>query len=214
MSLQTQQTRTPTAEQAGILAETARAEEDIYRAGAYNLLASLLRAPPAPQLLAHVAQLSVVNKHGDELALTMNMLGLAAQETSPEQIDDEFHALFIGIGRGELVPYGSWYMTGFLQEKPLALLRDDLAQMGFERQDATHEPEDHVAALCEVMAMLINDDATLHVQNRFYAAHIGPWLNRFFTDLSQAKNAVFYRAVGRFGNAFIDFEQNYLTMKN
>ena len=211
MSLQTQNTTTATT--LGNWDEAPHADEQSYRAGAYNLLANLLRATPEQPVLAQLAELAAVNTQQDELALAMSMLGLAAQGSSLEQLDDEYHALFIGLGRGELVPYGSWYLTGFLQEKPLALLRDDLALLGFERREATHEPEDHAAALCEVMAMLINDDTPQETQERFFSLHLAPWLGRFFSDLSQAKHAVFYRAVGRFGNAFIDLEQSYLAMK-
>jgi len=190
----------------------ATGEEQHYRAGAYGLLAALLRCPPEQALLDHVAELADVEQTNDELSLAMSMLGLAAKDSSPESIDTEYHALFIGMGRGELVPFGSWYLTGFLMEKPLAVLRDDLALLGFERHSDTHEPEDHVAALSEVMAMLISDGQDLSCQADFFAAHIAPWFDRFFTDLSTAKNAVFYRAVGRFGRAFVEFERDYLSM--
>ncbi len=110
------------------------------------------------------------------------------------------------------MPFASWYQTGFLMEKPLAVLREDLAALGFERQSDTHEPEDHVAALCEVMAILISDGQDLSRQAEFFNAHLAPWLDHFFSDLSTAKNAVFYRAVGRLGRAFIEFERNYLSM--
>jgi TorA maturation chaperone TorD len=189
------------------------AEEQRYRAGAYSLLASLLRTIPEQSTLEQVTQLASLNEQQDELSLAMHMLGLAAQGSSSQQLDDEFHALFIGLGRGELVPYGSWYLTGFLMEKPLAILRDDLATLGYERQNDIHEPEDHVAALCEVMTMLINDGKPLLTQQTFFEAHLATWLERFFTDLSEAKHAVFYRAVGRFGKAFIELEQQYLAMK-
>lgn len=212
MSLQTQTNPTKAA-QTNNWGESQRAEEQTYRAGAYNLLANLLRATPEPSVLTQLSQLAAINREQDELALAMCMLGLAARDSTLDQLDDEYHALFIGLGRGELVPYGSWYLTGFLQEKPLALLRADLARLGFERQDATHEPEDHIAALCEVMAMLINDDTALDIQSRFFESHLGPWQSRFFTDLSQAKHAVFYRAVGRFGYAFMELEQSYLNME-
>ncbi|NNF95509.1 MAG: molecular chaperone [Halobacteria archaeon] len=190
----------------------ATTEEQQYRAGAYGLLAALLRSPPEQALLDHVAELAAIGQTNDELALAMSMLGLAAKDSSPESLDAEYHALFIGLGRGELVPFGSWYLTGFLMEKPLAVLRDDLAMLGFERHSDTHEPEDHVAALSEVMAMLISDGQDLSHQANFFAAHLAPWVDRFFTDLSTAKNAVFYRAVGRFGTAFVEFERDYLSM--
>ena len=187
-------------------------EEQHYRAGAYSLLAALLRNSPEQALLGHVAELAAIGQSSDELSLAMSMLGLAANDSSPESINDEFHVLFIGLGRGELVPFGSWYQTGFLMEKPLAVLREDLAVLGFERQNTTHEPEDHVAALCEVMAMLISDGQVLPRQADFFNAHLDAWIDQFFNDLSTAKNAVFYRAVGRLGTAFIEFERSYLSM--
>jgi len=205
-------TATSSAAQLPFPESEATAEEQQYRAGAYGLLAALLRCPAEQELLDHVAELAAIEQTNDALSLAMSMLGLAAKDSSPETIDAEYHALFVGLGRGELVPFGSWYLTGFLMEKPLAVLRDDLAMLGFERLSDTHEPEDHVAALSEVMAMLISDGQDLSRQAEFFAAHLAPWFDRFFTDLSTAKTAVFYRAVGRFGTAFVEFERNYLSM--
>ena len=186
--------------------------EHQYRAGAYSLLATLLRQPPQQEVLNTVTGLADVIEEKDDFAIAMSMLGLSARTATPMELDDEFHALFIGLGRGELVPYGSWYLTGFLMEKPLGVLRDDLATMGFERNDGTCEPEDHVAALCEVMVMLINEGRNLDQQANFFDAHMSPWLGQFFSDLSEAKSAVFYRAVARFGQAFFNFEKKYLSM--
>lgn len=189
------------------------AEEQVYRAGAYRMLAALLGDVPREDVLTQVGALADIQTEHDELALAMSMLGLAARDRSPQQIDDEYHNLFIGLGRGELVPYASWYLTGFLMEKPLALLRGDLAALGFERNTDIHEPEDHVAALCEVMAMLISEDKPLQTQTEFFQAHMANWVDRFYYDLSLAKQAVFYRAVGRFGTAFFELERDYLAMK-
>lgn len=187
-------------------------EEQHYRAAAYSLLAALLRASPDARLLQQVAGFSAVDAAADELGISMSMLGLAASTSRVPQVDDEFHDLFIGLGRGELVPYGSWYLTGFLMEKPLSRLRDDLALLGFERSDDAREPEDHVAALCEVMGMLIIEDGDESRQRAFFEAHIGSWFERFFGDLSEARAAVFYKAVGRFGAMFTALEQRYLNM--
>lgn len=187
--------------------------ENQYRAGAYSMLAALLRQPPRQDVLNVVTGLADGVEQKDDFAVAMSMLGLAARAATPAELDDEFHALFIGLGRGELVPYGSWYLTGFLMEKPLGVLRDDLASMGFARNDSTCEPEDHVAALSEVMALLIDEGRSLSEQTRFFDAHMSAWVGRFFTDLSQAKSAVFYRAVARFGKAYFDFEKQYLAMR-
>ena len=187
-------------------------EEQQCRVGAYGMLAQLLRNSPDQQILDQVAVFAELSSKADELALAMSMLGLSATTSRSETVDDEFHDLFIGMGRGELVPYGSWYQTGFLMERPLGRLRTDLNALGFQRQDGVTEPEDHVAALCEVMAMLIQEDQSLQIQSQFFETHLASWLSRFFTDLSEAKSATFYRAVGRFGKAFIALEKRYLNM--
>ena len=189
-----------------------KSEEQTYRSGAYSMLARLLRSPPDIQVMQQVAGFAKVESKQDEMTLAMSMLGLAASTSDPETVDDEFHALFIGIGRGELVPYGSWYLTGYLMERPLGRLRDDLAALGFQRQDGVTEPEDHVAALCEVMAVLIDDGSPVETQSHFFERHLADWMEHFFTDLSESGSAVFYKAVGRFGAAFAGLEKRYLRM--
>lgn len=188
-------------------------QEQQYRAAAYGMLAALLRDVPDAALLDQVAKFVEVDEGGDEMALSMSLLGLAAKRRSIESINDEYHALFIGIGRGELVPYGSFYLTGFLMEKPLGDLRDDLDRLGFEREVEVHEPEDHVAALCEVMAMLIQDGSSIDTQRGFFTTHINSWFQQFFTEMSAASNAVFYKAVSRFGAAFLQIEKRYLSVE-
>jgi len=188
-------------------------QEQQYRASAYSILAALLRQVPTSAVLEHVANFSDIAVDEDELLLSMSMLGLAAKSSELSAVDDEYHDLFIGLGRGELVPYGSWYLTGYLMEKPLSVLRDDLKILGFERDESVVEPEDHVAALCEVMSLLISDDdVTLETQTLFFEKHMSPWIDRFFNDLSEAKSAVFYRSVGRFGAAFLNLEKQYLLV--
>jgi TorA maturation chaperone TorD len=128
-------------------------------------------------------------------------------------VDDEFHDLFIGLGRGELMPYASWYLTGFLMERNLGLLRDDLARLGIERDPSVVEPEDHMAALCEVMLLLIREGRDFEEQARFFDRHLARWCGAFFADLSGAKSAIFYRNLGRFGTAFFQLEQRYFSMQ-
>ena len=188
--------------------------EQQYRAAAYSILATLLRGIPTSEALEQISEFAKVQVEEDELLLSMSSLGLAAQSTQIAAIDDEYHLLFVGLGRGELVPYGSWYLTGFLMEQPLSILRDDLRLLGYERDESVVEPEDHVAALCEIMTMLISDNPANadESQQIFFEKHIAPWMERFFDDLSKAESAVFYRAVGRFGLAFLNFEKQYLLV--
>jgi TorA maturation chaperone TorD len=187
--------------------------EDAARAGLYGLLAALLRDVPEAPLLDRVAGLDAAAGR-DAFALAWEGLRLAAGHVTPAEADDEYHRLFIGLGRGDLVPYGSWYQTGFLMELPLGALRRDLAALGFERAPGVHEPEDHVAALCEVMAQLALDpDMPVERQRAFFRAHIGPWIRRFCRDLEAVPAAPLYGAVGRLAGAFFEVETRYLEMQ-
>ena len=189
--------------------------EEQLRSGTYSLLAALLRSPPDEALINRLQGI-VVDQQAetmDAMAKAWTGLKQAAQQADLAALDDEYHTLFIGLGRGELVPYGSWYLTGFLMEKPLGDLRRDLAQIGYERQENVREPEDHVAALCEVMALLITDnDVPLGRQRKFFADHIAEWIETFFMDLEKAHAAQFYKAVGPVGYEFIRLEKQYLSM--
>jgi TorA maturation chaperone TorD len=188
------------------------ARDQLHRAGAYSYLAALVRAEPTAELLQQVSQFADIESDAGDMEAAMATLGKAAQTCTEAEIRDEFFQLFIGMGRGELVPYGSWYQTGFLMEKPLGDLRDDLKQLGFERDSSIHEPEDHVAALWEVMAMLIEEGRNLDTQRHFFETHLGGWIDRFNQDLESAGSAKFYKAVARFAVAFTDFEHSYMGM--
>jgi TorA maturation chaperone TorD len=185
-------------------------EDQQARAGVYSLLGALLAAPPDNRLLDALRNLP---PGAGLLAPAWEQLRQAARQARPERLQDEYHALFIGLGRGELAPYGSWYLTGFLMEKPLAQLRADLRRMGFARQEGVAEPEDHAAAVCEVMAMTITENRlTFQEQSAFFSTHLGSWLPRFFQDLEQAESADFYRAVGGLGTRLMAVEQAYFAM--
>ncbi|HSH43998.1 MAG TPA: molecular chaperone TorD family protein [Arenicellales bacterium] len=188
--------------------------EDELRAHAYGLLGSLLARVPDQELLERLMSIEVDEDGFDQtMVAAWKTLAMAAGRTTREAVDDEYHALFIGIGRGELVPYGSWYQTGFLMERPLAQLRQDLKSLGFERREGVKEPEDHAGALMETMCMMILDtDIGIHEEKRFFERHLEPWIGRFFEDLQNARSANFYSAVGVLGKQFVDVEKQYLAM--
>ena len=192
-------------------------DEQRYRASAYALLAGLLRAAPDQTLLDYVSGLSpegddLTEADADELGLAMSSLAAASRGRDLALLEQEYNNLFIGVGKGEVVPYGSWYLTGFLMEQPLSDLRDDLRALGFERSDDTHEPEDHVAAIFEIFSGMIIDASSLSAQQVFFKTHMQPWLERFFADLGKARSADFYRDVAQFGAAFLKLESAYLSM--
>ena len=151
-----------------------------------------------------------------ELGEAFSVLSNAAAAMNPKLVSEEYHELFIGLTRGQLLPYGSYYLTGFLHEKPLAALRTDLVGLGVARAVDVSEPEDHAAALCEVMAGLIDGAYGLPqpvaVQRRFFDAHMAPWLGRLFADLAGAEAAGFYVAVGQLGRRFMEIERAAFAM--
>lgn len=191
-------------------------QAQLMRASVYELLGSLLASEPSESTLQKLRDIGDVDASEGRIAMGWELLKQAAGRTQIELVHEEYFALFIGVGRGELVPFGSWYITGFLMEKPLAVLRSDLQQLGIERQDGVRESEDHVAALCDAMGLIIrnSDEISLSQQQRFFADHLAPWVQQFFSDMQNAKAAHFYRSVGFFGESFFDFEQQLLQMQS
>ena len=186
-------------------------DEDSVRANAYGLLGALLAGPPRQEIFELLAGIDPPSDDG--LGAAWGELRGAAARADVEAVDDEYHDLFIGVGRGELIPYGSWYLTGFVMDKPLAVLRSDLAALGFERRDGVKEPEDHAAALLETMALIAaSPEHGVDVQRRFFDRHLATWMRTFFADLQTAGSARFYRSVGRFGDQFMAFETKYLSI--
>ncbi len=194
-------------------ADTGVVEEDLLRAQVYLLLARFLARPPSSADLKLAAGL-----HGDasDLGKAIATLSKIAGHTTREAMDDEYHVLFIGVGRGELVPYGSYYLTGFLNEKPLAKLRNDMTSLGIEREDGISDPEDHIAAVCEMMAGLIagayGPPVPLEEQRAFFDKHVGSWARYFFEDLEAARSSTLYAAIGAIGKTFMDIEKSAFEM--
>ena len=185
------------------------------RSQTYALLAALLVTPPNSELINLLKGIRVSeDDRSSPMAPVWDALKLSADAANVEELNDEFHDLFIGMGRGELVPYASWYLTGFLMEKPLAVLRSTLSSLGIERQKGVHEPEDHVAALCESMRIILGQHPEIDFQQQqaFFREHVAPWMGKFFRDLSEAQSAKFYRSVGQLGEQFLALEKQYFSM--
>jgi TorA maturation chaperone TorD len=174
------------------------------------LAALLARAPDA----ALLKQLAEIRGEDNPLGAAHTALAQAARQTTPDEVEREYFDLFIGVGRGELLPYASYYLTGFLNERPLALLRDDLIRLGIERVEGMSEPEDHAAILCEIMAGLASGQlpAPAGSDQQIFDKHLKPWIGRFFADLEAAKAANFYRPVGTIGRLFMDIEREAFAL--
>ncbi len=186
------------------------------RIGIYELLATLMRKPPDATLLAELASASLPEPELNEPPLTTAWRGLrdAARVADLSAVDDEFHQLFIGMGRGEVLPYASWYLSGALMDRSLVALRTDLARLAITRYDDNKEPEDHVSALCEAMVLLADptEGVSLAEQRNFLLMHVASWMGKLFRDIATAKSADFYRAVAALGSAFLPVEQSWLSL--
>lgn len=189
-------------------------EEDRARAQIYQLLGVLLSGPPSSELLKGLGSLQ-----GDDtpLGAASKNLAVLAERTNPYDAEREYNNLFVGLGRGELLPYISYYLTGFLNEKPLAELRTDLMARGIKARSDVKEPEDHIGTLCEIMAGIITGefpcDNDLPSQKAFFDAHLAKWAALFFTDLEEAQSAIFYGPVGSLGRAFMAVEADAFAIQ-
>jgi TorA maturation chaperone TorD len=180
-------------------------EVDAARAREYALLSVLLARAPDAELLRRLAR---IEGDASPLGVAHAALADAARGADAERVGQEFFDLFIGLGRGECLPYGSYYLTGFLHERPLARLRQDLVRLGIERAPGHAEPEDHAAILCEIMAGLAGGSlpAAPGADRALFEAHLAPWMARFFADLERAQAAEFYRSVAALGRVFMQIE--------
>ncbi len=193
--------------------EVAAREADLDRANFYATLGALLAAPASEEHCAVLRDLPPIENPETSLEIAWTLVRAAALKNSTEQIDDEYHELFIGVGRGIVVPYGSWHMTGFLMEKPLGALRADLRRLGFERSDGVMESEDHIASLCQAMSeIILAEEIDFDTEKAFFNDHIAPWAEDFFRLVGDTSVAAFYRAVAQLGQSFIEVEKKYLGM--
>jgi len=182
-------------------------EQQQVRQEIYGLLAHLFRIAPDQMVIDWLSTLEVEGNDNHAMSQAWVAVSKAAQESNQEALTDEYQNLFIGVGRGEVMPFGSWHIAGALMEKPLVALRQDLMQLGFERADDVKEPEDHISALCEVMAMLIETGEAEVLQQRFFNRHIQPWYVALCEQINNAENADFYQSVTRLVEAFFVVEQ-------
>ena len=184
------------------------APEDQVRASLYALLGTLLLQIPDQTTLDH---LSALEGESGDVGSAINTLSQIAKSMTPASVEREYNVLFIGVGRGEVLPYASYYLTGFLHEKPLADLRGKMRELGIQRKQGISEPEDHLGALCEMMAGMITgafgEPMPLQVQKEFFNAHIAPWAAHCFSDLEKAESAVLYAPVGSLGRLLVGIEQ-------
>ncbi len=189
------------------------AEEDLLRAQLYQMLSHFLGNPPSKKDLDSLAAMS-----GDTSPLGEAIASLAqiAGKTDVVLVAQEYQDLFIGVGRGELLPFGSYYLTGFLHEKPLAALRKDMERLKIARRESVKVPEDHIAAVFEMMSGMIEGKYgtayDLDEQREFFKKHVGSWAGHFMRDLEGAKASILYAAIGTIGRLFLEIEEVAFTM--
>ena len=184
--------------------------EELARAELYGLLARLWMAPPDAELLTRFRVVVTETPEGGLLEAPWQALVSALRATTPETAADEYDALFGGVGKPEVFLYGSFYLAGFLNEKPLAALRTDLAALGLTRDPGRGETEDHIAYGCEVMRFLIAGDdiavCNLEQQRRFFRGHLQTWVGDLCDAVDAHPRAQIWRAVAQLTRVFLDIE--------
>ncbi|MFN3735897.1 molecular chaperone [Hydrogenophaga sp.] len=196
---------------------TSALDEETARAEVYGLLAAMYYAPPSPELMGQLrVAVTEAPAAGGFLEEPWRLVVGAARDLSDADVADEYDALFGGVGKPEVFLFGSHYLSGFLNEKPLAQLRGDLAALGLARDEAMPETEDHVAYVCEVMRYLIAGDdvevANLTQQQKFFSAHVQPWVTQMCDAIEAHPKARFYAALAGFTRAFVSVEAQGFDM--
>lgn len=203
--------------QPAALTTSASFDEETARAEIYGLLAKMFYAAPASELIAEL-QIAVTDApvNGGYLEEPWRQLVGAARATNAASIAQEFDTLFGGVGKPEVYLYGSHYLSGFLNEKPLAQLRAALAELGLARDEAMPETEDHFAYVCEVMRYLIAGEdvavANLTRQRAFFADHVQPWSGALCDAIARHPEAHFYAVLAQFTQAFLSVETQGFDM--
>lgn len=194
-------------------------DEELARAEMYGLLAQLFYQAPTPELLAQL-QVAVTDAPdaGGFLEESWRALVAAARASDAQQLAAEFNSLFGGVGKPEVYLFGSHYLSGFLNEKPLVQLRDDLTALGLTRREQMSETEDHVAYLMEVMRYLIAGDdvavCNLTQQAQFFSRHLQPWVHAMCQALRAHPRAAFYACLAGLAEAFVSVEAQGFDLMN
>jgi TorA maturation chaperone TorD len=188
-------------------------EEDQLRADMYCFLANMIRTEPSQELLDSVKKLT-----GDDSSIgkSIKLISKLASTMHISEIQDEYVNLFVGVGRGELLPFASYYLTGFLNDKPLSKLRNNMNELGVVRIKEVKEPEDHVSSLFDIMSGMITGQFgkqySITEQSNFFEKHLNSWIHLLMSDIESAKTAVFYAPIGSLGKEFINIEREAFRM--
>ena len=187
--------------------------EDQLRADMYSFLANLLRAEPSAEL---VNQLTKLESDESPIGKSNKTLSKLASSLDLPTIRDEYVRIFIGVGRGEILPFASYYLTGFLKDKPLAKLRNDMKEIGIQLAENVKEPEDHIASLFDMMSGLIlgkfSKKFSIGEQKDFFNKHLAPWVDLLMRYIESSRIAVFYSPIGTIGREFMEIERSSFSM--
>ena len=188
-------------------------EEDQLRADMYSFLANLFRSEPNSEL---INQLKSLESDESPIGKSIKTLSKLAGSLDLPTIRDEYVRIFVGVGRGEILPFASYYLTGFLKDKPLAKLRQDMEKIGIKLDDNVKEPEDHIASIFDIMAGLIvgkfNKKFSIAEQKDFFNKHLAPWVDLLMRDIESSRIAVFYSPIGTIGREFMEIERSSFSM--
>jgi TorA maturation chaperone TorD len=193
--------------------EPALPPEEVARANFYGLLARLYYAPPDASLLEAIAGADEIEAEDGGIALAWRDLARAAAAADPVTLAQEYESAFVGTGKAPITLYAAAYSIKHSNEVPLAELRGELAELGLARREAVHEPEDHIAALFDVMRLIIAEQKTpLETQHRFFSRWIWPAVVPLCAAIDTSAHTAFYKVVARFMKSFLELEHSAFEM--
>ena len=140
------------------------------------------------------------------------MLIAASAAMDAEAAAAEYQDLFIGVGRSEVSLHASAYVSR-AGGSALADLRAVLAQLGLSKQESSSLYEDHLAAICETMRVLIGgapgvEPCLFEQQREFFAGYVSPWVSSCCDAIKVSPIANYYRRVAEFTQYFMAIERD------
>ena len=206
----------------GVLTSTIE-PEDQARADFYALLCRLYGAAPDAALLAAIAGADELppapeSGAGHDFAEAWHALIAASAAMVPEAAAAEYQELFIGVGQSEVDLHGSAYAKGASGKPLLVDIREALVPLGLARQAGSTMFEDHLAAVCETMRVLITGAGGAEVfavaqQRRFFDNNIAPWVFACCNAIKAKTVANYYRRVAQLTASFMALERDSFAIE-
>ena len=193
------------------------AAEDQARADVYALLGRLFSGAPDAGLLRALAgaqRLTAVQTSAWPAAF--NRLADASAVMEADAAEQEYTDLFIGVGHSEVDLHASYWLGS--GERPLPLLRAELAALGLGRRPEASLLEDHLGPLLETMRLLVAGGpgvapVSVAKQREFFGRWLSTWTDACCDAIEMSSIANYYRRVAECTKTFLALERDSLAIE-